>query len=207
MQLKSEPCNKRITPVQCQIDTGAEMNVISKEDYESVVSDHKQRKLSPPQCRIMAYGGHQINNLGSCQLNVQHKGQEKAVQFKVTEVDGPTILGCKTCSDLEFVTFTCNLTQKVDVQTNTPLTREKLLSDYLDCFEGLEKINMKPYHITLEPNAEPAIYPPRSVPVHLRELYKQELDKMLELGTVAQVETPTAWVTSIVLSESTNEKG
>ena len=124
------------------------MNVISKEDYESVVSDHKQRKLSPPHCRIMAYGGHQINNVGSCQLYVQHKGQAKAVQFEVTEVAGPAILGCKTCSDLELVKFTCSLTQKVDVKTNTPLTREKRLSDYRDCFEGCEKINMKPYHIT-----------------------------------------------------------
>ena len=83
---------------------------------------------------------------------------------------------------MELVNFTCNLTQKVGVQTNTPLTREKPLSDYQDCFEGLGKFNMKPYHIALEPNAEPAINPPRSVPVHLRELYKQELDKMLGLN-------------------------
>ena len=49
--------------------------------------------------------------------------------------------------------------------------------------------------------------PPRSMPVHLRELKKQELHKMLERGAIAQVDTPTVCVTSIVLSESTNEKG
>ena len=164
--------------------------MISKLDYESVVSDPKQRKLSLPQCRIMAYEGHQINNLGSRQLYVQHKGQAKTVQFEVTEIAGPTIPGCKTYSDLELVKFTCNLTQKVDVKTNTPLTREKRLRDYQDCFEGLGKFNMKPYHITLEPNVELAIHATRSVPVHLRELYKQELDKCLNLESLLRSTHP-----------------
>ena len=66
---------------------------------------------------------------------------------------------------------------------------------------------MKPYHITLEPDAEPVTHQPRSVPVHLCEIYKQEIDSMLELGVIMPVEIPTDWVNSIVLSESTNEKG
>ena len=59
---------------------------------------------------------------------------------------------------------------------------------------------MKPYHITLEPGAEPIVHPPRSVPVQLRELYKQEIDKMLESGVITRVDTPTDWANSIVLS-------
>ena len=66
---------------------------------------------------------------------------------------------------------------------------------------------MKPYHISLEPGTETGIHPPRSVPVHLRNLFKEEIDKMLELGVITRVDTPTDWVNSIVLSETTNEKG
>lgn len=65
---------------------------------------------------------------------------------------------------------------------------------------------MKPYHITLEPDAEPVIHPPRPVPVHLRDLYKEELDQMLELGVITSVNTPRDRVNSILLSESTNKK-
>ena len=65
---------------------------------------------------------------------------------------------------------------------------------------------MRPYHITLEPEAEPVTHPPQSVPVHLWELYKQEIEKMLELGVIARVNTPTDWVNSVVLLETTNEK-
>ena len=66
---------------------------------------------------------------------------------------------------------------------------------------------MKPYHVTLEPGEEPIVHPPRSVPVHLRELYRQEIDKMRELGVITRVDTLTDWVNRIVLSESTNDKG
>ena len=131
------------------------------------------------------------------------------------------MLGRKTCSDLELVQFNCNLTQKLESnkatksppsnqlndKPHTPLTKEKLLTDFQDRFEGLGEFHMKPYHITLEPGTEPVIHPPRSVPVHLRNLYKEEIDKMLESGVITTVDTPTDWVNSIVLSETTNEKG
>lgn len=221
MQLTASPHHRDTTPIVCKIDTGAEMNVISKRDYEKVVADPKQRQLGPPQCKITTYGGHNIKNLGSCQLYVHHKGDVRAVTFEVTEVPGPAMLGCKTCSELELVKFNCNLAQKreskdttnsppSDQQSNkpcAPLTKKKLLDDYRDRFDGLGEFHMKPYHIALEPGAEPVIHPPRSVPVHLRELYKQEINKMLELGVITEVNTPTDWVNSIVLSESTNDKG
>ena len=46
---------------------------------------------------------------------------------------------------------------------------------------------MKRHNVTLEPSAEPIVHPPRSVPVNIRELYRQEIDKMLELGVITRV--------------------
>jgi hypothetical protein len=88
------------------------------------------------------------------------------------------------------------------------LSEEKLLTEYPDRFEGIGIFeDMKPYHITLDPEAEPIIHPPRQVPVHLKDHYRQEIDNMLELGVISPVDKPTDWVNSIVLSETTNEKG
>ena len=221
MQLTAKPYHRHTTPIKCKIDTGAEMNAMSKRDYDKVVTQPLERQLIPPQCKITAYGGHHINSLGSCQLYLHHNGDVKAVSFEVTEVTGPAMLGCKTCSDLELVKFDCNLTQGSNVQdktkpspdsqqsvkSHTQLTKEELLSDYQDRFEGLGKFRIKPYHITIEPDAELVIHPPRSVSVHLRELYRLEIDNMLELVVITPVDIPTDWVNSIVLSESTNEKG
>ena len=47
MQLTASPHHRDTTPIVCKIDTGAEMNVISKRDYEKVVADPKQRQLGP----------------------------------------------------------------------------------------------------------------------------------------------------------------
>ena len=52
--------------IVCKLDTGAEMNVIYKQDYNKVVTDPRLLQLGPPQCKITACGGHNIRNLGSC---------------------------------------------------------------------------------------------------------------------------------------------
>ena len=114
MQLTAKPTHRHTTPIVCKLYTGAEMNVISKQDYEKVATDPRQRQLGPPQCKITAYGGHNIKNLGSCQLYIHHRGDIRTVTFEVTKVPSPAMLGCKTCSDLELVQFNCNLTQKLE---------------------------------------------------------------------------------------------
>ena len=96
----------------------------------------------------------------------------------------------------DFITINCSIGK-------TPLlTKEALLGRYPDRFKGLGTFkDMKPYHITLDPAAEPVTHPPRSVPVHLKDLYRKELDDMLNLGVITAVDRPTNWVNSTVLSD------
>ena len=42
------------------------------------------------------------------------------------------------------------------------------------------------------------IHPPRTVPVHILPLYKEELDKMITGDVITAVDEPTDWVNSIV---------
>ena len=99
MQLTAKPCHRHTTSIICKIDTGAEMNLISMQVFQTVVTDPRQRQLGPPQCKITTYGGDIIENPGSCQLYIHHKGDVRAVTFEVTKVLSPPMLGCKTCSD------------------------------------------------------------------------------------------------------------
>ena len=66
---------------------------------------------------------------------------------------------------------------------------------------------MKPYHINLDPDAQPVVHAPRAVPVHLQSMYKEELNNMVELGVLIPFSEPTDWVNSIVLSKMTNDRG
>ena len=143
------------------------------------------------------------------------------------------MLGCKTCEELELVKFNCSLeTSKEDKNTHPkehtpyksqqrtsrapsrPDTQMCLVMDeadffnkFGDCFEGLGNFDMKPYHITLDPNAEPVIHAPSTVPVHLQNMLRKEVDVMVELSVLIPVSEPTDWVNSIGLSETTNDKG
>ncbi|XP_048581863.1 uncharacterized protein LOC125561742 [Nematostella vectensis] len=142
LQLTSKPHHKNTIPIVCRIDTGAEPNVIAKKDIECLFPK-KKGQLEKPGCKIMSYGGHEISNLGQCQLYVHHKGQVKEITFNVTEVSGPAIIGCKTCDDLELVKYNLNLDKAPKAQSHsqhdnmhTPLTKGKLVNSYKDRFEG-----------------------------------------------------------------------
>ena len=60
------------------------------------------------------------------------------------------------------------------------------IGDFQDCFEGLGIFNMKPYHIVLDPKAEPVAHAPLAVPVQ-HKMLKDELDQMIEHSFIVSV--------------------
>ena len=55
-------------------------------------------------------------------------------------------------------------------------------------------------HLRADENAEPSETPSRRVPTALREKFKAELDRLENLGVLAKVDEPTAWVSSVVIA-------
>ena len=45
------------------------------------------------------------------------------------------------------------------------------------------------------------------MPVHLQNMFRNEVDAMVEVRMLIPVSEPTDWVNSIVFSETTNDKG
>ena len=173
---------------------------------------------------LTAYGWQTINFIGTCKPYFHRNNDTKPATFAVTDVQGPAMLGCATCQELSLVTINCCIekeTTKTETggseQGNTrpprepqvyqPLTKDKVVSDYRDRFEGQGTFKMKPYHITLNPEAESIIHPPRAVPVHLRDMFKEELNSMVDLGVIKPISELTDWVNSIVLNETVNQRG
>ena len=73
------------------------------------------------------------------------------------------------------------------------LTKDKLLQQYLDVFNGTGKIDGK-YHLDIEDGAVPVVLPPRRVPVALNPLLKDELRKLQDLEIIAPTTETTPWV-------------
>ena len=66
-------------------------------------------------------------------------------------------------------------------------TKEQILRRFPDVFEGIGKFPGKPYEIQLDPKVSPKQTPCRPIPIHLKDPFKQEINKMLKAGVLKLV--------------------
>ena len=69
------------------------------------------------------------------------------------------------------------------------------------------KVPGPPYTIHLDPSIHPKPTPCRPVPIHLKESFKKELDRMLQVGVLKPLTEATPWNNSFVLVESKDKSG
>ena len=86
-------------------------------------------------------------------------------------------------------------------------TKEQILTRFPDVFEGIGKFPGKPYEIQLDPKVPPKQTPCRLIPIHLKDAFKQEIDRMLKAGVLKPVQEATPWINSFVLVEGTDKQG
>ena len=93
-------------------------------------------------------------------------------------------------------------------EDNQVVTRkEQIMARSPDVFEGIGKFPGKPYKIQLDPKVPPKQTPCRPVPIHLKEAFKAEIDKMLKAGVLKPIHEATLWINSFVLVEGTDQQG
>ena len=79
-----------------------------------------------------------------------------------------------------------------------PITKEYMLREYHDVFNGIGTLPGGPYHIRLKEQYRPVQHPPRSVPVAMQTAYKTELDRLTKEGVITEVKEHTEWINLIV---------
>ena len=98
--------------------------------------------------------------------------------------------------------------QKVPTQTMTIVkSKADIKEHYADVFEGVGCFPGQPYHIQVDPKVPPKQTPVRPVAVHLKEAFKQELDKMLQAGYIKPVHDSTPWINSFVIVKRQGQVG
>ena len=81
-------------------------------------------------------------------------------------------------------------------------TKEQIKEQYPELFEGIGRFPGKPYHIHTNPCITPKQTPCRPIPVHLKQTFRQEIEKMLTAGVIKPVHEATQWINSLILVES-----
>ena len=96
-------------------------------------------------------------------------------------------------------------------QENTPRrvkivkTKEQIQEQYPELFKGIGRFPGEPYHIHLNLSITPKQTPCRPIPVHLKQTFQQEIEKMLAAGVIKPVHEATPWINSFILVESTDK--
>ena len=86
-------------------------------------------------------------------------------------------------------------------------SKEMIIREYPDVFQGIGKFPGPDYHIQLDPSVPPKQTPCRPIPIHLKAQFQQEISKMLEAGVLKPVHKATPWINSFVLVESKDKLG
>ena len=78
-------------------------------------------------------------------------------------------------------------------------SREQILSSYPDVFKGIDRFPGPLYHIHVNPNITPKHTLCQPIPIHLKEAFKKEIDKMLQADIIKPVQEATLWINSFIL--------
>ena len=75
------------------------------------------------------------------------------------------------------------------------------------CFWWYWMLSLSPHHTQVDPSDTPKQTPCWPISVHLKEAFKKEIDKMLQVGISKPVNQATPWIHSIVLVEGRDKQG
>ena len=98
------------------------------------------------------------------------------------------------------------IVKKQDVSKLTT-SKEQILAHYPNVFDGIGKFPGPPYSIHLDPSITPKQTPCHQVLAHLKDIFKQEIDKILKASIMKPVHEATPWTNSFVLVESKDKLG
>jgi hypothetical protein len=128
-------------------------------------------------------------------------GDLTALCVVVDDDEAVPILGNHASQEMELVNIKYDnicLRYENICTVSEPLTKEDLMRDYADVFQGTGKLQGK-YHIEVDPDVTPKVHPPRKMPIATKEKLKAELDSLVKQGIIKQVSQPTPWVSSLVV--------
>ena len=196
--------------IRCQIDSGADCNILPLHVYKPATQDWKLKQVRPSRARLFGFGQQSIQPVGCVTLRLQRGQLEHLVDFQV--LNGRqyhSLVGAKTCVAFRLLSMEDNddlhpwHVQGLSVHAlNQPITTvAQLVAKYPQVFrqDGRIGILKGDYNIRIDDSVTPVQQAPRSVSVALHAPLRKELETMVEQGIIAAVTEPTPWVSSMVV--------
>ena len=101
----------------------------------------------------------------------------------------------------------CTVFVQKNIVPKLVTSKEQILHNYPDVFDGIGRFPDPPYHIQHDPSVTPKQTPCCPIPVHLKKAFKQEVDKMVQAGVLIPVQEATPWINSFAHVEGKDKSG
>ncbi len=197
--------------VKMAIDTGSEISVISKQDFERQFGEKKLNQLDSTKTVLRTFSGEKIKPLGIAKVKVEYQGQKKHLNLFVVEKGMSTLFGRSWLEKLQLnwkeLRNVMNVgqaaPQKDDPLPSKPNKKNKAVIEYLlaryeSVFEdGIGKVEGMKANRTFKEEPKPVFCKARTIPFAKRPKVEEELDNLEEMGIISKVNT-SEWVTPVV---------
>ena len=151
------------------------------------------------------YNETKLKPVGTCELKVKNPKTNKCylVKFVVVNDEFPPSLGATVIQIMNIVKIQYhNVCQVVG---NESLNHTEVTKVFAEVFlsEGSFSQNL---HLVTDTEVTPVTNPARRIAVAMKKLLKVELDKLEKENVIKKVETPTDWVSNIVIVKKSSGK-
>ncbi|KAL1446555.1 hypothetical protein WDU94_005570 [Cyamophila willieti] len=195
--------NSKVKPVRCQLDTGAECNVIGYEQLNQIVEQGECLLLEPTHVRLRAFGGTPITVVGSYTLKVRKYNDLYNIVFIVVDKDHCPLLSAETCEKLKLIKFCNKISSETKVEKN--IHSDPIINQFADVFQGIGRMKGDA-QIEIINGRNPVRQPPRRIPVNMREDLKKELEDMENMGIITKEHEYTDWVSNLTIVRKENKQ-
>ena len=183
-----------------QIDSGASVNVISQEVFETL---GKSTKLRKTKVKLYAYGSENTLPIIGC-FDGAIEVKDKIDVARIYVVKGKrvsSLLGLETALKLGVLKIINNIEQ---ISIDLPPNLRNTVNKYRTRFEGIGKLKDVKVKLSIDSEIKPVANKHRRVPFHLRQKVEEELNRLLKAGVIETVHEPTGWVSPIVLTNKSD---
>nr|XP_022296799.1 uncharacterized protein K02A2.6-like [Crassostrea virginica] len=201
--------NKQL--VEFQLDNGSTVNIMPNHIYTKLSDDLAGNKLRKSNVTLIMFNKSETKTLGKVRFSVRNPRNRKKYNLEFEIVEGKhlhAILGIRAIQAMDLITvnhkeFMSRKEVQEEVVAEIEDISEEMQIKFKSVFEGQGKLDGK---LTLEVNQDvkPVKMPARKVPISIKHKLKQELDRLEQLEIIKPVNTPTDWISSLVVAPKSN---
>ena len=145
--------------------------------------------------KLVMYNKTEIRSLGKRKLKIINPINDKSyyLDFFVVQGKSKPLLGAAALQEMELIFVNREFVQGIECTQGNDL-----LETYQDIFKGEGLLKGEP-HLVVDESVTPVKLPVRKMRLCVKLKVKAEIQRLAKLGIITPVNTPTDWISSMVV--------